>query len=140
MEPTKTVKMKRAPKLGAEQRRTGYLFILPNCIIFVLFFIIPAVLGFYYSLTEYNGFGSPEFIGFENYAELFTDGSFYKILWHTFLYVILTVPTVFCGSTCHRHGFDARLDQGPRFHAHFGFLADHDLHGYRRFDLALDLW
>lgn len=95
MESTKTVKMKKASKLGAEQRRTGYLFILPNCIIFVLFFIIPAVLGFYYSLTEYNGFGSPEFIGFANYAKLFGDTSFYKILWHTFLYVILTVPTVF---------------------------------------------
>ena len=95
MEPTKTVKLKKASKLGAEQRRTGYLFILPNCIIFVLFFIIPAVLGFYYSLTEYNGFGSPEFIGFANYAKLFSDTSFYKILWHTFLYVLLTVPTVF---------------------------------------------
>ena len=95
MEAAKTAKVKKAGRLGAEQRRTGYLFILPNCIIFMLFFVVPAVLGFYYSLTEFNGFGSPKFIGFANYAKLFADQDFYKILGHTFLYVLLTVPTVY---------------------------------------------
>lgn len=95
LEAAKTAKVKKAGRLGAEQRRTGYLFILPNCIIFMLFFVVPAVLGFYYSLTEFNGFGSPKFIGFANYAKLFADQDFYKILGHTFLYVLLTVPTVY---------------------------------------------
>lgn len=95
LEAAKTAKVKKTGRLGAEQRRTGYLFILPNCIIFMLFFVVPAVLGFYYSLTEFNGFGSPKFIGFANYAKLFADQDFYKILGHTFLYVLLTVPTVY---------------------------------------------
>ncbi len=61
----------------------------------MLFFVVPAVLGFYYSLTKFNGFGTPQFIGFQNYAKLLTDHNFYKIIGHTFLYVLLTVPTVY---------------------------------------------
>ncbi|MDE1549295.1 carbohydrate ABC transporter permease [Jeotgalibaca caeni] len=66
-----------------------------NIVLFVLFFFLPAILGFYYSLTDYKGFASPNFIGFENYTELFQDASFYKALFRTFRYAITLVPLIY---------------------------------------------
>lgn len=64
-------------------------------ILFVIFFLVPAILGFYYSLTDYKGFASPNFIGFSNYIELFQDASFYKALFRTFRYTIFLVPLMY---------------------------------------------
>ena len=66
-----------------------------NIVLFVLFFFLPAILGFYYSLTDYKGFASPNFIGLENYTELFQDASFYKALFRTFRYAITLVPLIY---------------------------------------------
>ena len=37
--------------------------------------IAPIIMSFMYSLTKWNGFTTPEFIGFKNYVELFTSKS-----------------------------------------------------------------
>lgn len=71
------------------------LFTGTNIVLFVLFFFIPAILGFYYSLTDYKGYATAEFIGLENYIELFQDPSFYKALTRTFRYAITLVPLVY---------------------------------------------
>ena len=52
-----------------------FLFLLPALILFVGILIAPIALSGYYSLTEWNGLGTPEFIGFQNYVELFTSKS-----------------------------------------------------------------
>lgn len=64
-------------------------------ILFVIFFLVPAILGFYYSLTDYKGFSTANFVGFANYAELFQDASFYKALLRTFRYTICLVPLIY---------------------------------------------
>jgi len=51
------------------------LFLLPALILFIGILIAPIVMSAYYSLTEWNGLGTPEFIWFKNYAELFTSKS-----------------------------------------------------------------
>lgn len=71
------------------------IFTGTNIILFITFFLIPAVLGFYYSLTDYKGFSEANFIGFSNYAELFQDASFYKALFRTFRYTIFLVPLIY---------------------------------------------
>lgn len=71
------------------------LFTGTNMILFVTFFLIPAILGFYYSLTDYKGFASPNFVGFANYVELLQDESFYKALFRTFRYTITIVPLMY---------------------------------------------
>ncbi|HLR92765.1 MAG TPA: sugar ABC transporter permease, partial [Atopostipes sp.] len=63
-----------------------------NIILFILFFLIPGVLGFYYSLTDYRGYATANFIGFANYIELFQDPTFYKALFRTFQYMLIIVP------------------------------------------------
>ena len=52
-----------------------FLFLLPALCLFVTILIAPIVMSLYYSLTEWNGFTTPEFIGLKNYVELFTSKS-----------------------------------------------------------------
>ena len=52
-----------------------FLFLLPALILFVGILIAPIVMSAYYSFTEWNGLGTPEWIGFANYADLFTSKS-----------------------------------------------------------------
>lgn len=63
-----------------------------NIVLFILFFLLPALLGFYYSLTDYRGYSTANFIGFANYIELFQDPTFYKALFRTFQYMLIIVP------------------------------------------------
>jgi multiple sugar transport system permease protein len=43
-------------------------------------------------MTQYSGFGPPQWIGLQNYVELVRDPLFWKSLSNTFYYVILAVP------------------------------------------------
>jgi len=52
-----------------------FLFLLPALCLFVAILIAPIAMSLYYSLTEWNGFTTPEFIGLKNYVELFTSKS-----------------------------------------------------------------
>ncbi|MFK7691620.1 carbohydrate ABC transporter permease [Paenibacillus sp. HJGM_3] len=52
---------------------TGILFLLPALAVFLLFFYYPFLESVYYSFTSWNGSGKPEFIGWDNYVNLFTD-------------------------------------------------------------------
>lgn len=73
-------------------RLAPFLFTAPTAILFGLFFLLPAVLGFFYSLTNYRGWGEPEFVGIANYIELIGDKGFYSALGRTFLYALISVP------------------------------------------------
>lgn len=52
-----------------------FLFLLPALFLFVAVLIAPIAMSFFYSLQNWNGLKTPEFIGFKNYVELFTSGS-----------------------------------------------------------------
>ncbi len=67
-------------------------FIAVAVVLFALFFLWPGALGLMYSFTDYRGVGDLNFIGFENYQELFADEDFYRSLSRTFVYTALAVP------------------------------------------------
>ena len=69
--------------------RGAYLFILPYFVLFLAFFLIPALLIFPVSLTRWNLLDSPQFVWFENYINLFDDQYFWKAVKNTFYYTIL---------------------------------------------------
>ncbi len=46
-------------------------FLTPALFAFTMTIIIPFFLGFYYSFTNWSGFGNPDFIGFLNYERIF---------------------------------------------------------------------
>jgi multiple sugar transport system permease protein len=70
----------------------GLLFISPWLVGFFLFLVYPVVAHFYLGMTQYSGFGPPQWIGFQNYVELVRDPLFWKSLSNTLYYVILAVP------------------------------------------------
>ncbi|MCP1110373.1 ABC-type sugar transport system permease subunit [Lachnospiraceae bacterium PM6-15] len=72
-----------------------YLMLLPWMIGFVIFKVYPIVVSFFYSLQEYPILGDPEFIGLENYIEIFTkDEIFRTSLVATLKYVLIGTPVV----------------------------------------------
>jgi raffinose/stachyose/melibiose transport system permease protein len=51
----------------------GWLFLLPAMIAYLLFVLYPLVTAIQYSFYKWNGIGASTWIGFGNYAEIFTD-------------------------------------------------------------------
>lgn len=69
------------------------LFLLPAAVVLVIFFFIPFFQTFLLSFLDYShNIYKPEFIGLENYINLFKNPIFYKVLWNTFIYLFVAVP------------------------------------------------
>ena len=64
-------------------------FYIPAAIVFGLFFLVPTVMAFYYSLTRWTLFDAT-FIGFENYVTFLTDPSLKSGLINTLIYAVIT--------------------------------------------------
>lgn len=61
-------------------------------LIILMFKVIPLLIGFAISFTDWNLLSSPEFIGLQNYARLFADPTTQKVFGNTFYYAALSVP------------------------------------------------
>ncbi len=66
-----------------------YLLALPAVIGFAFYSVIPAALGVSYSFTRYDGFNPAEYIGFNNFIDLFNDSGIYEAYAFTFRYAIV---------------------------------------------------
>lgn len=76
-----------------ENRKVGFLFVLPFVLGVLGFKLFPFVMSFALSFTQYDVFSPPEFIGLQNYAEIATqDKVFRQSLGVTLLFVLLAVP------------------------------------------------
>ncbi|MCR5672597.1 MAG: sugar ABC transporter permease [Lachnospiraceae bacterium] len=54
---------------------TIFFFLLPALLLFISILIAPIIVSVYRSMYDWNGFSEGTFIGFQNYVELFTNGS-----------------------------------------------------------------
>ncbi len=70
----------------------GYLFAAPFIIGFCFLTLIPMALSLYYSFCNYKIASPAEWIGLQNYINLFQDTRFGNSLLVTFQYVIIGVP------------------------------------------------
>ncbi|MGA5895473.1 carbohydrate ABC transporter permease [Streptomyces venetus] len=82
------------------RRRSKYtlaplVLIAANVVLFSLFFVWPAVIGLVYSFTNYTGVGAFQWVGLDNYHNLFGDSTFYAALTRALLYTVLFVPLNF---------------------------------------------
>jgi len=69
-------------------------FIIPGFLLYTILFILPSVLGFGYSLTDWNVYTEKiNFIGLENFVEIFTYPTNKLLIMNTIKYAITT--TVF---------------------------------------------
>lgn len=89
-------------KLTSKQKRalrtnmTGYAFILPNLIGYSLFVFVPVIFSFVLSVMSWDGSQRPmQFVGLQNFTEVFGDRVFRGALVHTLSYALMTVlPTL----------------------------------------------
>jgi multiple sugar transport system permease protein len=86
--PPKVVWTKRAKA----DLRTGLLFLSPWLIGFFAFTLYPMLVSLYYSFTIYHSKRAPEWVGLQNYTELFADDKFYLSLQNTLYMVAIAVP------------------------------------------------
>ncbi|MBU9720595.1 MULTISPECIES: carbohydrate ABC transporter permease [Bacillaceae] len=67
------------------------LYVLPAFLLLMLLVYIPIVLTGYYGLMKWDGIGSMEFIGLENYRNLIVDSAFWRSARHSLLLAIFSV-------------------------------------------------
>lgn len=83
--------------VGAVRRWLGgsispYVFVAPFFVLFAAFGLFPLWYAFQLSFTDWHGAGTPTFIGFENYAFLLQDDSFWNSITNSVILWILIVP------------------------------------------------
>ena len=79
-------------RLGRVPRGTIILFLLPALILYALFLLYPIVQSVRYSMYAWNGFGPlEEFVGLQNFKDVFADARFRSALWHNALIVVLSL-------------------------------------------------
>ncbi len=69
---------------------TGYLFILPQLLLFLLFVVYPILEGVRLSLYKVQ-YQQETFVGFDNYVTLFNDPVFFKSIVNTVIFVVFIV-------------------------------------------------
>lgn len=90
---------RRASPLRRREAITGYVYISPWLIGFLIFSLFPFIASLYLSFTDYAIIKPPKFIGLQNYIQAFTkDNLFWPSLRITFFYAGVSVPLGIAGS------------------------------------------
>lgn len=79
----RTTRAKRVIRMS-QDAKDGWILLTPLLLLTGIFLVFPVLSNFYYSLTQYKGFGEPVFIGLENYVRMFGDDRFYSSLKNLF--------------------------------------------------------
>jgi multiple sugar transport system permease protein len=74
-----------------DDRRAGWLFLLPVLVGFAVFYGYPAARGVWYSVTDYNMLNTATYVGAENYTKLLRDEQFWNAMLVTAWYVVLNI-------------------------------------------------
>ncbi|MFP4364180.1 MAG: carbohydrate ABC transporter permease [Spirochaetia bacterium] len=78
------------------EKVTPYLFLALPMLIYFVWVIGPTLYSFYLSLTNWDGFSAPEFIGLANFERLFRDPVFFISLQNNLVWILcfITIPVV----------------------------------------------
>ncbi|RFA18233.1 carbohydrate ABC transporter permease [Subtercola boreus] len=84
----------RTPLNGTFKRRATIVgFLAPALIILAAFVGWPMISALQLSFTDASGFGTPEFVGLDNYLRVFSDTEILQAMGNTALYSVLFTPT-----------------------------------------------
>jgi raffinose/stachyose/melibiose transport system permease protein len=83
----------RAP--ATRPRNTYVLYLIPGALAFLAVVVVPFGMNVYYSLTSWQGVGSPDWVGLGNYRALMEDSQFWESFRHSLSMVLAmaVVPT-----------------------------------------------
>lgn len=74
------------------RNRTGYLFIVPYFVVFIVFSLFPIIYSFVLSFNDMDPFtGNLTFVGWRNYIRLIDSRFFWQSLWNTLLIWIMSI-------------------------------------------------
>lgn len=76
--------------LSNNQQLAGWIFILPALVGTLIFIVIPVICSFGLSFVKWDLLNPMQFVGLNNYREIFSDALFYKILWNTVVFALST--------------------------------------------------
>lgn len=82
----------RRGQLRRREALQGYLFILPNTLGLVVFFILPVIAAFVLGFANWDLVQPPTWAGLSNYIALVHDPLFWNGVWTTVYYTIVSVP------------------------------------------------
>ncbi len=100
-----------------------YVFIAPFFIIHIAFSLFPVLYSFVISLYQWDGIGEKAYIGFQNYATLFTkDNLFFKSVGNTFLIMSVPLPVLVIGGTMLASLINSKFVRGKRLFQTINFL------------------
>lgn len=69
-----------------------YIFVIPALVFFLIFWILPVLQLFFYSVTNFNGINyNFDFVGLKNYRTLFSDGTLVNSIKNTLIYALCIV-------------------------------------------------
>ncbi len=75
------------------KKYTPYLFLFPALAVLIVFFFIPFFQTFGLSFFDYSSsIYHPSYCGWDNYVKLFKEPVFYKVMFNTFMYLVIAVP------------------------------------------------
>jgi multiple sugar transport system permease protein len=78
--------------LAGRRTLTGYLFIMPFILGFLLWFLVPALTAVWLTFQRWNLISPPEFVGMANITHLWEDKLFWQSLKVTVNFTIVSVP------------------------------------------------
>ena len=64
-------------------KKNKLLLLLPTCLVYVVYIILPILVSLYYSFTKYSGISKPRLYGLKNYIRLLDDPYFWIALKNT---------------------------------------------------------
>ncbi|PRX67450.1 carbohydrate ABC transporter membrane protein 1 (CUT1 family) [Nonomuraea fuscirosea] len=70
----------------------GWSFILPNFVGFALFTLVPMLAAFALAFLEWDSYSSPEWVGLDNFRQMFGDENFHVALRNTLFYAAGHIP------------------------------------------------
>ena len=85
--------LRRKLGLGNRGGIAGYFFVAPSLIFLFVFVIMPIIMSFYYSLTDYDLMQAPRLAGWKNYVNLLGDNRYPKSVTNTLYFAFGTVPS-----------------------------------------------
>jgi raffinose/stachyose/melibiose transport system permease protein len=94
---------------GRRTDRTYYLMLVPAVVLFTVFVTGTGLVGMFYSLTDYAGFGDWKFVGLRNYTSMFSDPRILESYGFTMWFAVVTTIVVNAGALLLALGLNGRI-------------------------------
>lgn len=77
-------------------RRSYWIYLVPGLLLLTLIILVPLVWNVYLTFTDYRGIRPPEWVGMENWVELFGDSTFWTSFRNSIAMILamVLVPTI----------------------------------------------